>query len=109
MHSTATAEIESLVSVHREQILRQEEARILTIARLPSNKLHKDIAAQLAAYSHAEDLFNIHEIAADKYEMSATPHREAMHRTFAAQAHQLKLLALDSIDRLSSFTDATGQ
>ena len=90
----------SIIPIHREQILRQEEARILTVARQPSARANPAIAAQLAAHEAAEDLHAIHDVTANKYEGSQYAHRVPMHREYAAKAHQLKLLALETLSNL---------
>ena len=57
---TTIKTIEPIIPVHAEQFLTKDEARILTVARLPSNKEKQAIRFQLTAYSFAEDLEDIH-------------------------------------------------
>lgn len=94
--------METIVPIHIERNLRQEEARILTVARQPSFKTIPAVAANLIAYSNAEDLHDIHEVAAGKYEGTQLAHRAEMHRGYAAKAHQLKLLALQTLQLLTA-------
>lgn len=89
-----------IIPIPREQYLRKDESRILTVARQPGSRANPAIAAQLAAYSHAEDLHNIHEVTAGKYEDTHLAHRAPMHRDYATKAHQLKLLALETLSQL---------
>ncbi len=92
-----------IIPIHQERILRTEEARILTVARQPSFKAQPGIAANLTAYTYAEDLFDIHDTTAGKYaEHPTQAHRADLHRTYAAQAHQLKLLALHNLHQLTT-------
>ncbi len=94
--------METIIPIHRERLLRTEEARILTVARQPGFKSEPAVAANLAAYSFAEDLHDIHDVTAGKYDGHPNHgHRADMHRTYAAKAHQLKLLALDTLDHLT--------
>lgn len=94
--------IEPIVQVHAEQFLCKEEARILTVARLPSNKAIPAIVAQLAAYSYAEDLEDIHAAAEKNYERRQVPHHQQLHNAYKQQAKQLKLLALQTLSTLIS-------
>jgi uridylate kinase len=95
--------MDPIIPIHRERLLRTEEARILTVARQPGFKATPAVAAQLAAYTYAEDLYDIHDVTAGKYaEHPTQAHRADMHRNYAAQAHQLKLLALDTLSTLTS-------
>jgi predicted transcriptional regulator len=92
--------IAPIVPVHAEQFLTKEEARILTIARQPSNKANPAVTAQLAAYSFAEDLEDIHAAAKTNYERREINHRAELHNAYRQQAKQLKLLALQTLSNL---------
>jgi hypothetical protein len=91
-----------IIPIHRERILRTEEARILTVARQPGFKSDTAVAAQLAAYSAAEDLFDIHETYENHFTSKFQDNtRAASHADLKQKAHQLKLLALDTLDQLT--------
>lgn len=92
--------ITPIIPVYRERLLRREETRILTAARQPGFQSDPGIAAQLQAYAYAEDLNDLHDVTAAKYEDTALSHRAPVHRDYAAKAHQLKLLALDVLEVL---------
>lgn len=94
--------IEPIVPVHAEQFLTKEEARILTVARQPSNKANPAIVAQLAAYSYAVDLEDICAATEGNYRRRVVPHYEQMYSALRQQAKQLKLLALQTINNLIS-------
>lgn len=91
-----------IIPIHRERLLRTEEARILTVARQPGFKANPAIAAQLTAYEFAEDLHDIHATYENHFlSRAANDHRALTHRTLHEKAHQLKLLALDTLDHLT--------
>ncbi len=94
--------IEPIVPVHTEQYLTKEEARILTIARLPSNKENPAVLAQLAAYSYAVDLEDICAATEKNYERRLVPHYQEMYGLYRQEAKQLKLLALQTLSNLIS-------
>lgn len=98
--TTSMKTIEPIIPVHAEQYLTKEEARILTVARLPSNKANPAVVAQLAAYSFAEDLEDIHAAAEKNYERREIPHHQQLHNAYKQQAKHLKLLALQTLSNL---------
>lgn len=95
---TAKDSIEPLVSHPREQYLRKEETRIRSaaIAILASGP-DTNLRASLDAVLHAEDLYEIHAETAKYYTQRGQTMRTATHTRYAAQAHQLKLRALDQL------------
>jgi hypothetical protein len=93
--------IAPIIPVYRERLLRREETRILTVARQPGFQSDPAIAAQLQAYAFAENLHDIHDVTAAKYEDTDLSHRVPIHRDYAEKAHQLKLLALDILETLT--------
>ena len=97
---TSIKAIEPIVPVHAEQFLTKEEARILTVARLPSNKANPAVVAQLAAYSYAVDLEDICSATEGNYERRQIPHYQQMYSALRQQAKQLKLLALQTLSNL---------
>jgi len=93
--------MDPIIPIHRERILRTEEARILTVARQPGFKSDPPVARQLAAYSAAEDLFDIHETYENHFTNKVKDTtRAASHADLKQKAHQLKMLALDTLDYL---------
>lgn len=97
---SATAHIPRLVPHPREVYLRQNETRIRSAAAsvLASGTPDPAVSAALDAVIFAEDLFDIHEIATEKY--ISKPHHAQLHRDWAAKAMQLKLRALDQLAHL---------
>lgn len=94
--------IAPIVPVHAEQFLTKEEARILTVARQPSNKENPAVVAQLAAYSYAVDLEDICAATEKNYERREVPHYREMYSLYRQEAKQLKLLALQTLHNLIS-------
>lgn len=95
------AEIPTLVSLPREQYLRKEEARILSLAGQhgrtdPQIKLHHNAAI------FAEDLYELHMACIEVFERRGDEqkHRIERHQRFADQAFQLRLLHLDHLANL---------
>jgi hypothetical protein len=94
--------MDPIIPIHIERLLRTDEARILTVARQPSFKAIPAIAAQLTAYSYAEDLHDIHETYENHFLSNANnDHRALAHRILHEKAHQLKLLALQNLQELT--------
>jgi len=98
MPTTATA-TPRIVSTSREQYLRQNEARIRSLA-LPQNTTDPVIALHLDAVLWLEDVADIHEIAETKFRRNNTPHLAETHRGFIAKLTQLKLHHLDQLAHL---------
>lgn len=97
--TTATTPAPRLVSTSREQYLRQNEARIRSLA-LPQNTTDPTIALHLDAVLWLEDVTDIHEIAETKFRSNHTPHLAETHRGFIAKLTQLKLHHLDQLAHL---------
>jgi len=94
-------ETQRTVPFHVEQHLCQQESKILTTARLPENKSRDSILSQLIAHSHAEDLFDIHDVYQAHFAgKEGRSTNAAAHRSLKEQAHQLKLLALQTLSTL---------
>lgn len=99
--SNHQSEIEIIIPLHREQFLRREESRLLTAARQPGAKANPEIAAQLAAHSHAEELEDIHAVYESHFlSRACNDPRATRHTRLKHCAHQLKLLALETLSRL---------
>jgi hypothetical protein len=94
--------MDPIIPIHIERLLRTDEARILTVARQPSFKASPAIAANLIAYSHAEDLHDIHETYENHFTNKVKDTtRAASHADLKQKAHQLKLLALQNLQELT--------
>lgn len=98
----ATHKLEPLVNVTRQQFLTKEETRIRSLASnvLASKNPDPAVRRWLNAVLYAEDINDIHDIAREKYERTGPPHHAESHASWAAQAAQLKLLALDQLAHL---------
>lgn len=94
--STATNTIPRLVPIPREQYLRKEETRIRSLA-LPSRNADPFIELHLDAVLGAEELIDIHEVAAQRQSNQGAEHFAASHRRFAAIAWQIKLHHLNQL------------
>lgn len=96
---TATSQIQRLVALPREQYLRKEETRIRSLA-LPAQNTDPAVELHLNAVLGAEDLIDIHEVAAERQASQGAEHFAASHRRFAAIAWQLKLYHLSQLANL---------
>ncbi len=97
-----TADITPLLSLPRETYLRQHEARIRSAAAsVLAAGPDTSIRSALDAVIYAEDLFDIHDVAATHYRnRDGQQHRATTHARHAAAAMQLKLRALDQLAHL---------
>ncbi len=91
-------EIPRLVSMPREQYLRQQETKIRSDA---GRLIHSDPAINnhLSAVLSAEDLYEFHSAVEEAF-LERTDHRAARHGRFKEMAHQLKLHHLDQLSNL---------
>lgn len=96
------AEIPRLVSHPREVYLRQNEGRIRSAASglLARGLPDPEISAALNAVHFAEDLYEIHNDTAPKFQQRGKPHLVQIHEDHAARAMQLKFRALDQLAHL---------
>lgn len=92
-----TLEIPRLVTAPREAFLRKEETKLRSLA-LPL-KADPAIAKELNAIEMAEDLFDIHEIAAEKQRRAGNQAWTKIHERHTQAAMQLRL---DHLDRLAN-------
>ena len=99
MNPAATTPAPRLVTTTREQYLRQNEARIRSLA-LPQNTSDPVIALHLDAVLWLEDVCDIHEIAEAKFRRNNTPHLAATHTALIAKLTQIKLHHLDQLAHL---------
>ena len=97
--NAATLPAPRLVTTTREQYLRQNEARLRSLA-LPQNTSDPVIALHLDAVLWLEDVCDIHEIAETKFRRNNAPHLAETHRVFIAKLTQLKLHHLDQLAHL---------
>jgi hypothetical protein len=89
-----TLEVPVLVPVAREQFLRRDEGRIRSVALL-AEKSDPAIKNHLAIVLMAEDLQDVHEAAACRFQNTGNTAFAEAHRRFAQQAIQIRLHHLD--------------
>ncbi len=90
-----------LIPVHAQQRLRQQESKILATAALSEHKTDRSIAAQFIAYSHAGDLYDIHDVYHNHFRSKPGAESKATsHCLLKQKAEQLQLLALQSLETL---------
>lgn len=94
-----TLQIPLLVPFAREQYLRKEETRIRSEA-LPVRHGDSEVNLHLNAVLGAEELIEIHEVAARRQNAQGATAVAATHHRFAALAWQLKLHHLNCLASL---------
>jgi len=95
-HSELATEIPRLVSQPREHYLRQNEARIRSLA-LPQNSLDPLVKLHLHAITMADDLEAIHTSAARRHEADNNHRFSDIHERHRQAAVQFLLYHLDKL------------